>query len=70
MVKLEKAFLIAFLIFSIVFTISGFFSRGWPVFLGLTLITSTVVAMIGRWNHAPESHSASAESSSQGNKVA
>ena len=53
MILLEKIFLVLFLVFSVVFTIAGFFVEGWMIFLGSTFIASTAIAMLGLWNTSP-----------------
>jgi hypothetical protein len=47
---IEKIFLTAFMVLSILLTVSGFIWEGWTVFLGLTFIASTAIAMLGAWS--------------------
>ena len=38
------------LVVGIAVTITGFFWQGWPIFLGITMMVSSIVSMLGAWN--------------------
>ena len=47
---IEKTVMGLVFTFSLGVTIAGFFWQGWPIFLGITMMVSTLVPMIGAWN--------------------